>query len=147
MNASRPASNGHNALRSSKEINMRTTRILLALAAFALSLQWSKPAFADVTITGTVGEVAAIGKATLFCGSVSIVRFKLTDQNQTTTCTDQGVAGTTAKYSYFVVQGGCIADALAKEWYAMLLYSKKGAPITCTIVSGTDCRVTSCTLP
>lgn len=42
------------------------------------------------------------------------------------------------------------ASMVCFEWYAMLLYSKKGAPISCTVntyaVVG-DCHVTSCTLP
>lgn len=133
---------------------MRTTRILLALAAFVLSLQWSKPAFADVTITGTVGEVGAVSTrmGQQGCGNpaASIVRFKLTDVNQTATCADQtnNMSGATTKYAYFIITANCaVTDGAAREWYAALLYSKKGAPITCTMTSGTDCHITSCTLP
>ena len=126
-----------------------TIRLMLTLTAFLVILQWSRPANADVTITGTVGEIGVMS-------ALSIIRFKLTDATQTATCTDsfqdnnnQPVAGSTAKYAWFfdVPTGTNLADAAAREWFAALLVSKKGAPITCTVVSNTDCHVTGCTLP
>lgn len=129
---------------------MRTPRILLALAAFLLALQWSKPALADITITGTVAEIGTISRV-IACGVGNnwIIRFKLTDANQTTTCADQtNGTGALTKYAYIVSNGnGCGGtDFYWKEWFTMLLYSKKGAPITCTVVDNTNCHVTNCTL-
>jgi len=145
-------------------MTMRTTTIrsLLALAAFVFLIQWSKPAAADVTITGTVGEigilpVTCIGTPNQNCVSnASLFRFKLTDATQTATCTDQANPriGATTKYAYFLglpsFGGGSVhvpVDYSYREWYSALLVSKKGAPIVCTLADASNCRVTSCTLP
>lgn len=112
---------------------MRGISKLLVLVAFFTALHWPRLAFADVTITGTVGEIVVTYQS-------GLVRFKLTDLNQTATCLDNNNQGT-AKYAYFGI------GTIGKEIFALLLYSKKGAPIICTVVSATNCAVTSCTLP
>src|SRR5438128_1643736 len=107
---------------------MDKIRTILTLTVLALGLAWSRPALADITITGTVGEIGIL--STL----ANVIRFKLTDLNQTATCTDQFGGGTTLKYAYFTQNA-----PLYREWYAAILYSKKGAPITCTVLNNTDC--------
>src|SRR5438093_13482842 len=60
-----------------KESTMRIAiRHALALAAVVLALAWARPAQAQVTITGVVGEVAAFANAP---GMGAVIRFKLTD--------------------------------------------------------------------
>lgn len=113
-----------------------TLRAALALMAFFVVVEWSRPAAADVTITGTVGEIGVLW----INGNSAWFRFKLTDANQTAACVDPGHGGT--KYAYFTAY-----DGVNKEWYAMLLVSKKGAQINCTLDNATSCRVKSCTLP
>ncbi len=96
---------------------------------------------ADVTITGTVGELGIQPQGQF---SYPYIRFKMTDPNQTKTCTS--VPG----YAFIIEFAGqnCQAgDCAYKELYAMLLVSKKGAPITCTVDTNTSCHITSCTLP
>ena len=128
-----------------------TIRVMMALAAFLVLCQWSRPARADVTITGTVGEIGLVKGSNGACGNlVGIIRFKFTDPNQTATCLDQNGSG--AKYAYYWLnQGQCsvgvVDNILYKEVYAALLFSKKGATLTCTVVDNTNCHVTSCTLP
>ncbi len=123
---------------------MRTALALLATFA-ALSL--SRAAFADVTITGTVGEIGIMPN--LQNGNQTYIRFKLTDLNQTKTCNNQGPAVPTYAWFYGanVSPASGLNDPNYHEWYAALLLSKKGAPISCTIDSNTNCHVTSCTLP
>ena len=111
-------------------------RLAFALFALALATGWSRPAWADATITGTVGEVGAGA----FNGNAA-VRFKFTDANQTATCTDQLGLGATLKYA-FVTN----ADLGYREIYALVLVSKKGASMTCSVRGNTDCRVNYCTL-
>lgn len=124
-----------------------TIRLLLALTAFLLVTEWSGMARADVTISGTVGEIGIqpnAGGATC-----PVLRFKLTDATQTATCVEQG-NGAGNKYAYFYNNNstcGGFDSNYAREWYAALLVSKKGAPISCTVTSATNCHVTSCTLP
>ncbi len=134
-------------------MHQRFTRLALTAVAFLVLVAASRPAFADVTITGTVGEIGVLPPiAWVFGGGAySVFRFKFTDANQTATCLDQSQqkVGTTTKYAYFrgtdIVSN--IADIPYREWYAALLVSKKGAVLTCTIKDNQDCHVTSCTLP
>jgi hypothetical protein len=114
-------------------------RPLLVLTAFAIALQWSGPAFAD--FTGTVGEITLVSSNG---AQYSYIRFKLTDPAQTATC-----AAYSQPNSYVVPAGYAFFDSTSifyRELYAMLLVSKKGAPISCT-ANATVCMVTSCTLP
>ena len=126
------------------------------MVALVLVMGWSGVASADVTITGTVGEIG-IMPYTAFgnqggAGTFTFIRFKLTDATQTATCADQtsNKNGGTTKYAYFYGTNGNIqsnpGDTWYKEWYAALLVSKKGATITCTVLDNMNCRVTSCTL-
>ena len=61
-------------------------RIALALLTFVITIQWSRPAWADVTINGTVGELGVV-----YNGFNSyFVRFKFTNVNTTAGCPAQG---------------------------------------------------------
>ena len=114
-------------------MSTRTIRPALALVTLLVVLHLPRPAAADVTISGTVGEIVA----QKINGGSSIFRFKLTDLNQTKTCT------TYAGYAWFPA----VTEILWREWYAMLLVSKKGAPISCVLDTNTGCRVQECGLP
>ena len=73
-----------------------TIRMALASLAFLFALQWSRPARADVTITGTVGEIGIVQFNSL------TFRFKLADANQTKACVNPFVPG----YAWFQAGGG-----------------------------------------
>ena len=121
-------------------MSTRTIRPALALMTLLVVLHLPRPAAADVTISGTVGEIVAQKVST----SNWIFRFKLTDLNQTKTCT------TFAGYAFFVAATDGTynsLDLLWREWYSMLLVSKKGAPISCVLENNTICRVKECGLP
>ncbi len=123
------------------------THTTFAVIAFLFALQWTSAARADVTITGTVGEIGAIANLP---NSNSMIRFKLTDATQTQTCNGSTQAGSQnvgMGYAWFYGATGYASDSLSHEWYAILLVSKKGASISCTIDTSTNCHVTSCTLP
>src|SRR5690349_7190548 len=108
----------------------KTTRMTLAVTALVLVLQWPSAAWA-YDISGVVGQIGVTtSNLRLF------IQFKLTDANQTAACVNGGPAG----YAYVS------ASAIVKEIYAMLLVSKKGAQITCTLMNNTTCDVTQCTL-
>lgn len=113
-------------------------RFGLAMIALLAIVQWSRPARADVTITGTVGEIGLVDKRA--SGNPignSFVRFKLTNLAVTQACLQ--VAG----YAWFVY-----GDAFYREWYAALLVSKKGSTISCALSDNNNqCLVSSCTLP
>src|SRR6185369_6092639 len=109
-----------------RSLPMRALRFAIALAAFAATLHLSRTAFADVTITGTVGELS-------ISSPFQVIRFKLTDLNQTKTCNYNGQTG------YAVITANAI---FYREYYAMLLVSKKDAPITCTVQKNIPCLVT-----
>ena len=121
----------------------RTLRPTLALIAFFVVLHASRPAAADVTISGTVAEIG-LGRYTAQNNGLvdNYVRFKLTDANQTKTCTGGGGSTLPAGYATFDI----IAQ-MGREWYSMLLLSKKGAPITCILTDGIVCLVKDCALP
>ena len=138
----------------------KAMRMMMATAAFLFVAQWSRPAAADVTITGTVGEIGTkyfYPQSYLYQGGQTpghLIRFKLTDATQTATCTDSVTdtnfkpVASTAKYAWFWdTVTNSSQDGAAKEWYAMLLVSKKGAPIVCTVQDANNCKITSCTLP
>lgn len=114
-----------------------TVRVALALMAFFVVGQWSRPALADSTITGTVGEIGMVDN-----NVGKNIRFKLTDLNQTKACPDLG-KGT--GYAWFQNANVTAADAYYRETYAMLLVSKKGATISCNLDQ--SCHVRDCTLP
>ena len=114
-------------------MSTRTIRLTLALMALLVVLLLPRPAAADVTISGTVGEIVAQKNN----AANAVIRFKLTDLNQTKTCT------TYAGYAWFYA----VTDILWREWYSMLLVSKKGAPITCVLDDNMNCRVKECGLP
>ena len=120
-----------------------TIRVALALMAFFVVVQWSRPALADSTITGTVGEIGMINPG-IFQQGQAALRFKLTDLNQTKAC---AYMATGAGYAWFVnnPSGGYPADLFYRETYAMLLLSKKGATISCNLDA--QCHVKDCTLP
>lgn len=139
---------------------MRTTtlRLLFALTTFLFVTQWSKPAMADVTITGTVGEIGVMAPIAVpgTNRTASPIRFKLTDPNQTKTCAQVNAPNVGAAYAWFWGQGQnnqlnppgpFVEDLSFREWYTALLVSKKGATIICTITDAVGCHVTSCTLP
>lgn len=121
----------------------RTLGTRLALTAFLFILQGAGAASADVTITGTVGE---IGILPINNSASAFIRFKMTDLTQTKTC--QGgannlpLANGYAWFYDFANQG----SPAYREWYAALLVSKKGSPISCTINDNATCQITSCTL-
>ncbi len=119
----------------------------LGVGLFLFVASWSTRALADVTITGTVGEIGA-GTMILYGSSYTMVRFKLTDQNQTKLCApNTNTDGKLTGYAWFYAQPVNSNDPLWHEWYSMLLLSKKGATINCTIDANTNCHVTMCTLP
>ena len=129
-------------------------RAILATMAFALCIHWSSRAKADVTITGIVGEIGMVGTAPSSCPVVPIIRFKFTDPNQTKTCSgvvcssSNGSGSVGAGYAFFRPDGSAgIAEQMYREIYAALLVSKRGATISCTVDSTTNCHITSCTLP
>ena len=124
----------------------KTMKTVLALFAFVLCLHWSRRAAADVTITGTVVEIG-VGISPNGNNLQNVIRFKFSDANQTKSCSTT-INGTVigAGYAYFFAYNGGNGDFLYREWYAALLVSKKGATLTCTVTSTTDCHVTSCTL-
>jgi hypothetical protein len=125
-------------------------RMALALATFISILQWSRPASADVTITGTVGEIGIVNYNPGNGARAEVIRFKYTDLNQTKTCTGDVNFNTGTGYAWFVGpsnQNNNNPDPQTREWYAALLVSKKGATLICTIDTNTYCHITSCTLP
>ncbi len=118
----------------------------LAVVLFLIVASWSSRALADATITGTVGEIGEGPYS--FDGNApqSIIRFKMTDPNQTKLCSP-GNGNTLVGYAWFIAGwNNNNAASFWREWYASLLVSKKGAPISCTVDSNTHCQVTSCTL-
>ena len=121
---------------------MRTIGRLLALASFLLAATASRPAWADTTLTGTVGE---IGTYPGIASVGDVVRFKFTDLNQTAACIDPGGSGTLVGYAFVSTN-----FAFFKEVFAMLLVSKKGATLNC-VIGGTPanngCGIKNCTLP
>src|SRR5438477_5724178 len=95
-----------------KESTMRIAiRHALALAAVVLALAWARPAQAQVTITGVVGEVAAFANAP---GMGAVIRFKLTDAAQTAACADVQNGGVILKYAFMFPNVN--TDVLYKEW-------------------------------
>src|SRR5262249_44027832 len=110
-----------------KESDMgnKLVRSFFAVLMFVVTIQWSRPAqAAPMTITGTVGEVGTYS----YVNVGAVVKFKMTNANLTAACTDpmpgnfNNVDIMVAGYAWFLV-----SDAGGKEWYAALLYSKKGA--------------------
>ena len=132
-----------------KETSMstRTIRLAIAFTAFLLALQWSRPAAADVTISGTVGEIG-VGTywARVYSQTTTLVRVKLTDVNQTKTCTggDPTVPNNNVPPGYAIFR---LSEGGGREWYSMLLVSKKGAPIVCILDNNVSCVVKDCVLP
>lgn len=108
-------------------------RVVLALTTFLFAVQWSRPALADVTISGTVGEIGVMSDS-------GRIRFKFTDLAQTKTCNpgNPGLGG----YAWIST-----VDALYRETYAALLVSKKGAMLSCAVNDNNTCHISSCTLP
>ena len=128
-------------------MSTRTIRLAIAFTAFLLALQWSRPAAADVTISGTVGEIG-VGAfyARVYNTTTTMIRFKLTDVNQTKTCTggDPPIPNVNVPPGYAIFKPG---DPGGREWYSMLLVSKKGAPIVCILDNNVSCVVKDCVLP
>ncbi len=121
---------------------MSKIRMALAMAAFCVLFGVAGSARADVTITGTVGEVSAGNwQAGPNQTTQNWVRFKLTDLNQTKTCTGGAFSNIGSGYAIFGAGG------LYREWFAMLLVSKKGATIVCSLTDSVNCVVNYCTLP
>ena len=123
------------------------TRGLVAFGVFLLCASAPGSARADSTITGTVGEMGIVN-GNQYQVSLIFFRFKLTDVSQTKSCTGAGYSsGIGPGYAYFSNQSqNQTTDIVYHELYAMLLLSKKGATINCTINNTTECHITGCTL-
>lgn len=121
-------------------MNPRRT-IQMAIALFPL-LALPRLAVAD-TLTGTIGALGA----GLSPNGAHYAWFKFTDAALTKGCTNVS-AKVPAEYAYlYLGNGNAPTSTSSKEIYALLLVSKKGAPITCVTGSKTECSVTSCELP